>query len=399
MSIEIKVPNLPESVASATVAGWHFKAGDSIKREQNLLDLETDKVMLEVPAIADGVLTEIRVAPGATVKSGDVLGILTAGAAAPAASPAPVAAAKAEAVEEDAQSPAVRKLLAETGLSASSITGTGKGGRLTIEDIKAHVSKPAATSAAAAVAAPAAPLAARGEERVAMTRIRARIAERLKEAQNTAAMLTTFNEVDLSAVDVIRGKYKEQFEKTHGVKLGYMSFFVRASIEALKKFPLVNASIDGNDIVYHNYYDIGIAVSSPRGLVVPILKDADMLNLAGVEKAIGAFGAKAKDNKLSLEDLTGGTFSITNGGVFGSLISTPILNTPQSAILGMHGINERLLDVEVDAEGKVKRIKKGKMMYLALSYDHRIIDGREAVLFLRTIKECLEDPARLLLSL
>ena len=232
-----------------------------------------------------------------------------------------------------------------------------------------------------------------------MTRIRARIAERLKEAQNTAAMLTTFNEVDLSAVDAIRGKYKDQFEKTHGVKLGYMSFFVRASVEALKKFPAVNASIDGGDIVYHNYYDIGIAVSSPRGLVVPILKDADLLGLAGVEKAIGNFGTKAKDNKLSLEDLTGGTFSITNGGVFGSLISTPILNPPQSAILGMHGINERLLDVELNADGTVKRLKKGKMMYLALSYDHRIIDGREAVLFLRTIKECLEDPARLLLSL
>ena len=232
-----------------------------------------------------------------------------------------------------------------------------------------------------------------------MTRIRARIAERLKEAQNTAAMLTTFNEVDLSAVDAIRGKYKDQFEKTHGVKLGYMSFFVRAAVEALKKFPVVNASIDGGDIVYHNYYDIGIAVSSPRGLVVPILKDADLLGLAGVEKAIGVFGTKAKDNKLSLEDLTGGTFSITNGGVFGSLISTPILNPPQSAILGMHGINERLLDVELNADGTVKRLKKGKMMYLALSYDHRIIDGREAVLFLRTIKECLEDPARLLLNL
>jgi 2-oxoglutarate dehydrogenase E2 component (dihydrolipoamide succinyltransferase) len=410
MAIEIKVPNLPESVSSATVATWHVKAGDAVKREQNLVDLETDKVMLEVPATADGVLTEIRIQPGATVQAGDVIGILIEGAAAAAQPAAPVAAAaapvKAEAATsaasaEDVQGPAVRKLLAELGLSAEGIPASGRGGRLTVEDVKAYAaSKPAAApapkAAAPVVVAPAAP---RSEERVPMTRIRARIAERLKEAQNTAAMLTTFNEVDLSAVDVIRGKYKDQFEKTHGVKLGYMSFFVRAAVEALKKFPAVNASIDGSDIVYHNYYDIGIAVSSPRGLVVPILKDADLLGLAGVEKAIGAFGTKAKDNKLSLEDLTGGTFSITNGGVFGSLISTPILNPPQSAILGMHGINERLLDVELNADGTVKRLKKGKMMYLALSYDHRIIDGREAVLFLRTIKECLEDPARLLLNL
>jgi 2-oxoglutarate dehydrogenase E2 component (dihydrolipoamide succinyltransferase) len=416
MAIEIKVPNLPESVSSATVATWHVKAGDAVKREQNLVDLETDKVMLEVPATADGVLTEIRIQPGATVQAGDVIGILTEGAAAaaPAAQPAAPAAAaapaKAEAATsaataEDVQGPAVRKLLAELGLSAEGIPASGRGGRLTVEDVKAYAaSKPAAApapvaapkAAAPAVVAPAAP---RSEERVPMTRIRARIAERLKEAQNTAAMLTTFNEVDLSGVDAIRGRYKDTFEKTHGVKLGYMSFFVRAAVEALKKFPAVNASIDGGDIVYHNYYDIGIAVSSPRGLVVPILKDADLLSLAGVEKAIGVFGAKAKDNKLSLEDLTGGTFSITNGGVFGSLISTPILNPPQSAILGMHGINERLLDVELNADGTVKRLKKGKMMYLALSYDHRIIDGREAVLFLRTIKECLEDPARLLLNL
>ena len=231
-----------------------------------------------------------------------------------------------------------------------------------------------------------------------MTRIRARIAERLKEAQNTAAMLTTFNEVDLTAVDALRGKYKETFEKAHGVKLGYMSFFTRAAVEALKRYPLVNASIDGSDVVYHNYYDIGIAVSSPRGLVVPIVKDVDLLSLAGIEKAIAAFGTKAKDNKLTIEDLTGGTFSITNGGVFGSLVSTPIINPPQSAILGMHGINERLIDVEVNDDGTVKRIKKAKMMWLALTYDHRIIDGKEAVLFLRTIKECLEDPARLLLN-
>ena len=409
MAIEIKVPNLPESVSSATVATWHLKAGDVVKREQNLVDLETDKVMLEVPATADGVLKEIRIQPGATVQAGDVIGVLEEGAT---AAPAPAAKAEAtpaastsSAAADDVQGPAVRKLLAELGLSAEGIPASGRGGRLTVEDVKNFAEKkksapaPAAAPAPKAAAPAAAPVGTRSEERVPMTRIRARIAERLKEAQNTAAMLTTFNEVDLSAVDAIRGKYKDQFEKTHGVKLGYMSFFVRAAVEALKKFPAVNASIDGSDIVYHNYYDIGIAVSSPRGLVVPILKDADLLGLAGVEKAIGNFGTKAKDNKLSLEDLTGGTFSITNGGVFGSLISTPILNPPQSAILGMHGINERLLDVELNADGTVKRLKKGKMMYLALSYDHRIIDGREAVLFLRTIKECLEDPARLLLSL
>ena len=415
MAIEIKVPNLPESVSSATVATWHLKAGDAVKREQNLVDLETDKVMLEVPATADGVLKEIRIQPGATVQAGDVIGVLEEGAAAapaptaktdaPAKAEAAPAASTSSAAADDVQGPAVRKLLAELGLSAEGIPASGRGGRLTVEDVKNFAEKkkstpvPAAAPAPKAAAPAAAPSGARSEERVPMTRIRARIAERLKEAQNTAAMLTTFNEVDLSAVDAIRAKYKDQFEKTHGVKLGYMSFFVRASVEALKKFPAVNASIDGSDIVYHNYYDIGIAVSSPRGLVVPILKDADLLGLAGVEKAIGNFGTKAKDNKLSLEDLTGGTFSITNGGVFGSLISTPILNPPQSAILGMHGINERLLDVELNADGTVKRLKKGKMMYLALSYDHRIIDGREAVLFLRTIKECLEDPARLLLSL
>ncbi len=417
MAIEIKVPNLPESVASGTIATWHVKVGDAVKREQNLVDIETDKVVLEVPATADGVVQSISIEAGATVTSGQVLGVIGEGAAvAPAAAKAEVpakaaaaapAAATTAAAAEDVQGPAVRKLLGELGLSAEGIAASGRGGRLTVEDVKAHAEKqkaaPKAEAAKPAVVAAPAPTAAaagpREEQRVPMTRIRARIAERLKEAQNTAAMLTTFNEVDLTAVDAIRGKYKDQFEKTHGVKLGYMSFFVRASVEALKKFPLVNASIDGGDIVYHNYYDIGIAVSSPRGLVVPILKDADLLGLAGVEKAIGAFGVKAKDNKLSLEDLTGGTFSITNGGIFGSLISTPIINPPQSAILGMHGINERLLDVEVNADGTVKRIKKGKMMYLALSYDHRIIDGKDAVQFLRTIKECLEDPARLLLNL
>ena len=401
MSIEIKVPNLPESVSSATVANWHLKAGDAVKREQNLLDLETDKVMLEVPSTVDGVLKEIRIQAGATVQAGDVLGILEEGAAAaaaPAAKAAPAAAASAASTtmsSDDGQSPAVRKLLSELGLSASQISGTGKGGRLTVEDVKGYAAKPAAAPAKpAAAAAPSAPrpAGAREEQRVPMTRIRARIAERLIEAQSTAAMLTTFNEVDLKAVNDIRAKYKDSFEKAHGVKLGFMSFFVRAVIEALKKFPAVNASIDGNDIIYHGYYDIGIAVSSPRGLVVPILRDADQLSFAEIEKAIAAYGAKAKDNKLTMEDLTGGTFSVTNGGIFGSMMSTPILNPPQSAILGMHGITER--PVVVNGEIVVR-----PMMYLALTYDHRIIDGREAVLSLRTIKECLEDPAKLLLQL
>jgi 2-oxoglutarate dehydrogenase E2 component (dihydrolipoamide succinyltransferase) len=407
MAIEIKVPNLPESVSSATVATWHVKAGDAVSREQNLLDLETDKVMLEVPATADGVLKEIRVQAGATVQAGDILGILEEGAAAaPAAaksepakneSAAPKTASSDAAMSsEDGQSPAVRKLLSELGLSASQITGSGKGGRLTVEDVKAFAAAPKAAAPApkAAVAAPAAPkaLGAREEQRVPMTRIRARIAERLLEAKNTTAMLTTFNEVDLKAVMELRAKYKTEFEKAHGVKLGFMSFFVRAAVEALKKYPVVNASVDGSDVVYHGYYDIGIAVSSERGLVVPILRDADQLSLAGIEKAIGDFGARAKANKLTMEDLSGGTFSITNGGIFGSMMSTPILNPPQSAILGMHGITER--PVVVDGQIVIR-----PMMYLALSYDHRIIDGKEAVLALRTIKECLEDPAKLLLQL
>ena len=402
MSIEIKVPNLPESVSSATVAAWHFKAGDAVKREQNMMDLETDKVMLEVPATADGVLKEIRIKAGATVKSGDILGILEEGAAVAvpaktaAATPATVtAAATAEMASDDGQSPAVRKLLSELGLSAAQITGTGKGGRLTVEDVKSYSVKPAAKVPSAPAPAASVPMpkaGAREEQRVPMTRIRTRIAERLIEAQSTAAMLTTFNEVDLKAVNDLRARYKDSFEKAHGAKLGFMSFFVRATIEALKKYPVINASVDGNDIIYHSYYDIGIAVSSPRGLVVPILRDVDLLSFAEIEKAIAAYGAKAKDNKLTMEDLTGGTFSITNGGIFGSMMSTPILNPPQSAILGMHGITER--PVVVNGEIVVR-----PMMYLAVTYDHRIIDGREAVLFLRTIKECLEDPSRMLLQL
>ncbi|MCC2655124.1 MAG: odhB [Panacagrimonas sp.] len=400
MSIEIKVPILPESVSSATVATWHLKAGDAVKREQNLVDLETDKVMLEVPATADGVLTEVRIGAGATVKAGDIIGILEEGAA-PAASSTPAktdGAAKSAAADEG-QSPAVRKLLAEMNLSAGTITGSGKGGRLTVEDVKAAADRQKSAPAAAPAAAKAEPAPAarrisgsREEQRVAMTRIRARIAERLVEAQATAAMLTTFNEVDLKAVGDLRSKYKEGFEKAHGVKLGYMSFFVRAAIEALKKYPAVNASIDGTEVVYHGYYDVGVAVSTERGLVVPILRDADALSFGDIEKSIADLGVKARNNKLTMDDLTGGTFSITNGGVFGSMMSTPILNPPQAAILGMHGIFDR--PIAVNGEVVIR-----PMMYLALTYDHRLIDGREAVLFLRAIKESLEDPARLLLNL
>jgi 2-oxoglutarate dehydrogenase E2 component (dihydrolipoamide succinyltransferase) len=396
MSIEIRVPNLPESVSSATVASWHKKAGERVSREENLVDLETDKVMLEVPATMDGVLKEVRLATGATVKAGDVLAIMEAGGAA-ASAPAPkaeAAPAPKAAAAVPAAGPAVRKMLAEAGVSGEGMTGSGKGGRLTREDVTMQLPKQGAAPAAKAEAPRPRPAVAgaREEQRVPMTRIRARIAERLIEAQNTAAMLTSFNEVDLKAVMDIRARYKDSFEKAHGVKLGFMSFFVKAAIEALKKFPVVNASVDGADIIYHGYYDIGIAVSSPRGLVVPVVRDADQLSMADVEKAIGAYGQKAKDGKLTIEDLTGGTFSITNGGTFGSLMSTPILNPPQSAILGMHAINER--PMVVNGEIAIR-----PMMYVALTYDHRIIDGREAVLFLRTIKEGLEDPARLLLQL
>jgi 2-oxoglutarate dehydrogenase E2 component (dihydrolipoamide succinyltransferase) len=396
MSIEIKVPQLPESVAEATVGAWHKKPGDRIGRDENLVDLETDKVMLEVPAISDGVLAQVLKQEGETVKSGDVIALIEQGSAMSvkpkAAEPeAPKPAAKAEGKPAPAPGPAARKLMAEANLAPGEVAGSGKDGRVTKGDVLEHASRPAPAAQPQPSTQPA-PAAGRVEQRVAMTRIRARIAERLKEAQNTAAMLTTFNEVDLHAVGELRKQYKDLFEKQHGARLGYMSFFVRASLEALKRFPVVNASIDGNDIVYHGYYDIGIAVSSPRGLVVPILRDADQLGMADIEKKIGEFGQKAKENKLTLEELQGGTFSITNGGVFGSMLSTPILNPPQSAILGMHGITER--PMVVDGEIRIR-----PMMYLALSYDHRLIDGREAVLFLRTIKEVLEDPARLLLQI
>ncbi len=408
MNTEIKVPPLPESVSEATVGPWHKKVGEAVGRDDNLVDLETDKVMLEVPAGVDGVLTQILKPEGSTVKSGEVLATVEAGAAKPAATrsepaPAPARAAPAPAQQAAANpatadkvlSPAARKISEEKGIAPAAIAGTGRDGRVTKQDVLAQAERPVAAPSHPPLPAGGERAGVRGErteQRVAMTRIRARIAERLKEAQNTTAMLTTFNEVDLYAVGELRKRYKDSFEKSHGVKLGYMSFFTRASVEMLKKFPVVNASVEGNDIIYHGYYDIGIAVSSPRGLVVPILRDADSLSMAEIEKKIGELGKKAQDSKLTIEELTGGTFSITNGGVFGSMLSTPILNPPQSAILGMHGITER--PMVINGEIKIR-----PMMYLALSYDHRIIDGREAVLFLRGIKEVLEDPARVLLQL
>lgn len=412
MSIEIKVPALPESVAEATIATWHKAEGDAVGRDENVVDLETDKVMLEVPATAAGKLVKVLKGEGDTVVAGDVLAVLEEGEAAEA----PKSAADQQGSDASAAAssngdapdpgPAVRKLLAENGLNASEVNGSGKGGRVTRKDVEAHLAQASqASSEAKPQPAPAAQSSTeakaelpdvtssdRVEQRVPMTRIRARIAERLVEAQQTAAMLTTFNEVDLLAVDKLRKQYRDSFEKNHGVRLGYMSFFVKATIEALKRYPILNASVDGSDIVYHGHYDIGVAVSSPRGLVVPVLRAADKLSFAEIESGIGDLGRKARDNKLSLDDLSGGTFSITNGGVFGSMLSTPILNPPQSAILGMHGITKRPVVVGDD-------IVVRPMMYLALTYDHRIIDGREAVVFLRTIKEVLEDPARMLLEI
>jgi len=399
MTIEIKVPILPESVADATVATWHKQVGDAVSIDENLVDIETEKVVLEVPSTVDGVIKEIRVEEGATVGEQDIIAIIEEGAsaAAPAptaeSAPAPAAAQEEASSNDDADklSPAVRKLVAENNLDASTIKGTGKNGRILKEDVlNAIKNKPAASTTAAPT--PQATIGERSERRVPMTRLRSTIARRLKEAQDTQAMLTTFNDVNLQAVMDIRKQYKEQFEKVHGARLGFMSFFVKAAIEALKRYPAVNASIDGNDIVYHDFYDVGIAASSPRGLVVPVLRDVDQMSFAGVEKSIGEYGQKAKDGKLTMEDLVGGTFTVSNGGVFGSMLSTPIVNPPQSAILGMHRIEER----PVAENGQVV-IRP--MMYLALTYDHRIIDGKESVLFLRTIKECLEDPARLLLEM
>ena len=408
MAIEIKAPTFPESVADGTVATWHKKPGDAVKRDELIVDIETDKVVIEVLAEADGVLAQIIKNEGDTVLSNELLGTLSEGgaaAAAPAAAaPAPVAqaAAPAAAAGDDAiLSPAARKLAEENGIDPNSIAGTGKGGRVTKEDVVAAVEAKKNAPAAAPTAKPAAPAAVapmfaagdRVEKRVPMTRLRAKVAERLVEAQSSMAMLTTFNEVNMKPIMELRNKYKDLFEKKHnGVRLGFMSFFVKAATEALKRQPGVNASIDGSDIVYHGYQDIGVAVSSDRGLVVPVLRNAEHMSLAEIEGTIAAFGKKAKDGKLTIEDMTGGTFTISNGGVFGSLLSTPIVNPPQTAILGMHKIQERPMAVN----GQVVILP---MMYLALSYDHRLIDGKEAVTFLVTMKDLLEDPARLLLDI
>jgi 2-oxoglutarate dehydrogenase E2 component (dihydrolipoamide succinyltransferase) len=407
MAVEIKVPALGESVTEATVAKWLVKAGDAVSVDQPLCELETDKVTVEVNASVAGTIADLAVEEGASVQVGGVLCHIEAGAAGAAApkaaaaiapapatpKPAPAPAAAPSGANLAASGPAARKLAEEKGVSAASIQPTGKDGRATKEDVLAALSSiPAAAAPAAKPAVPSGPRAkADREERVKMTRLRRTIANRLKDAQNTAAMLTTFNEVDMTAVMALRDRLKDDFEKKHGARLGFMSFFVKACIAGLKELPAVNAEIEGEEIVYKNYYDIGVAVGSPQGLVVPVLRDADALDFAGIEKGIGDLGRKARDGKLSIGDLTGGTFTISNGGVYGSLMSTPILNPPQSGILGMHKIQQRPMVVGGE-------IKARPMMYLALSYDHRIIDGREAVLFLVKVKECIEDPERLLLG-
>jgi 2-oxoglutarate dehydrogenase E2 component (dihydrolipoamide succinyltransferase) len=434
MTIEVRVPQLPESVADATLVSWHKKPGDAVARDENLVDLETDKVVLEVPAPTAGVLKEIKLSDGTTVTSGQLLAIIEEaaaaipGASAPAIMAAPsgaTAAAKDTLAAKDAPaakdmvggklSPAAKRVAEENKVDPKTVAGSGRDGRVSKSDVVNHLSakeappagSPSATAAApgSAVAAPGpaakapaqfvpAPSArgSRAEQHVPMTRLRARIAERMVQAQATQALLTSFNEVDLQAVNELRGRYKDQFEKQYGVKLGFMSFFAKACVEALKKFPTVNASVDGNDIVYHEYFDVGVAVSTDRGLIVPVLRDADQLSFADIEKSIGNFAARARAGTITIEELTGGTFTITNGGVFGSLLSTPIVNSPQSAILGMHKIQDR--PVVVGGQVVVR-----PMMYIALTYDHRIIDGREAVQFLVTVKQCLEDPARMVLHI
>ncbi|WP_273024503.1 2-oxoglutarate dehydrogenase complex dihydrolipoyllysine-residue succinyltransferase [Rheinheimera sp.] len=400
--MEIKVPVLPESVADATIATWHVKTGEAVTRDQVLVDIETDKVVLEVVAQADGVMGEIIHDTGATVTAEEVIGKMEAGGA-PAAkkddAPAkkedskPEAAAsdaKSDDSNDDALSPSVRRMIAEKGLDASKIKGTGKNGRVTKEDVEKFVAGAPAKSAAPAAATAVA--GDRSQKRVPMTRLRKTIANRLLEAKNSTAMLTTFNEVNMKPIMDLRKQYQDVFEKRHGIRLGFMSFYVKAVTEALKRFPEVNAAIDGDDIVYHNYFDVSIAVSTPRGLVTPVLRDCDKMNLAEIEKAIKDLALKGRDGKLAMDDLTGGNFTITNGGVFGSLMSTPIINPPQSAILGMHKIQDRVMVVD----GKMEILP---MMYLALSYDHRIIDGKESVGFLVTIKELLEDPTRILLDI
>jgi len=399
--VDVKVPQLSESVAEATMLTWKKKAGEAVAQDEILIEIETDKVVLEVPAPSAGVLAEIVVGDGGTVVSDQVIAKIDstakAAAAAPAAAPAPAAAAPAAApapapapVASAKAMPSAAKLMAENNLSA--VAGTGKDGRVTKGDVLATLSGTAPAAKAAAPAPVVSSASGRPEERVPMSRLRARIAERLLQSQQTNAILTTFNEVNMAPVMAMRNKYKDQFEKEHGTKLGFMSFFVKAAVHALKKYPILNASVDGNDIVYHGYFDIGIAVGSPRGLVVPILRDADQMSLADIEKKIAEFGVKARDGKLTLDDLSGGTFSISNGGIFGSMLSTPIINPPQSAILGIHATKDRA--VVENGQVVVRPIN-----YLAMSYDHRIIDGREAVLGLVAMKEALEDPARLLLDL
>src|SRR3954470_12857275 len=446
MTTEIKVPQLPESVADATLVAWHKQPGDTVSRDENLADLETDKVVLEVPAPMNGVIKEIRIQSGTTVTSGQVLAVIAeagagaapaagaagaasgaqaAGAAATAAQGASAAASQtapaseAEGKDSGKLSPSVRRLVEENNLDPGAIAGSGKDGRLTKSDVVGFLGKNDGGSAGATARGPSAGAAApagiqgsgvspaarapspgarpsapgaRTEQRVPMTRLRQRVAQRLVEAQSTQALLTSFNEVDLTAVNELRARYKDRFEKEHGVKLGFMSFFVKASIEALKKFPVINASVDGTDILYHEYYDIGVAVSTDRGLMVPIVRDADVKSFADIEKEIAQYAKKAREGTIAIEDLTGGTFTITNGGVFGSLLSTPIVNAPQSAILGMHKTQDRPMVVN-------GQIAIRPMMYLAVTYDHRIIDGREAVQFLVTVKECLEDPGRILLQI
>ncbi|HIE8622829.1 TPA: 2-oxoglutarate dehydrogenase complex dihydrolipoyllysine-residue succinyltransferase [Klebsiella variicola subsp. variicola] len=405
-SVDILVPDLPESVADATVATWHKKPGDAVVRDEVLVEIETDKVVLEVPASADGILDAVLEDEGATVLSRQILGRLREGNSAgketsekvdaKASTPAQRQQASLEEQNNDALSPAIRRLLAEHNLDAAAIKGTGVGGRLTREDVEKHLAKaPAAAEAkapaATAAATPAPQLGHRSEKRVPMTRLRKRVAERLLEAKNSTAMLTTFNEVNMKPIMDLRKQYGDAFEKRHGIRLGFMSFYVKAVVEALKRYPEVNASIDGDDVVYHNYFDVSMAVSTPRGLVTPVLRDVDLLGMADIEKNIKELAVKGRDGKLTVDDLTGGNFTITNGGVFGSLMSTPIINPPQSAILGMHAIKDRPMAVN----GKVEILP---MMYLALSYDHRLIDGRESVGFLVAIKELLEDPTRLLLD-
>ncbi len=403
MSIEIKVPPLPESVSDATLVAWHKNAGDSVSRDENLVDLETDKVVLEVPAPSSGTISKIVIENGATVVAGDVLAILEEGEVATPAAAEKKAAKVEVSVDEEPKSavktsPAVRRLLEEHDLDATMVSGSGKDGRVTKADVMSFLKSDDSANVAPGDPAPDSGDVVeevgllRTEQRVPMTRLRARIAERLIDAQQTAAMLTTFNEVDLTEVMALRKRYRDTFEKKHDVRLGFMSFFAKASVEALKRFPVINASVEGNEIIYHNYFDIGIAVSSDRGLMVPVIRDVDQMSFADFELALNEVAGKAQAGTISMDDLTGGTFTITNGGIFGSMMSTPILNQPQSAILGMHAIQQR--PMVVDGE-----IVARPMMYLALTYDHRIIDGKEAVQFLVSIKDQLEDPARLMLQI